>query len=315
MQRFCWCFFIRLAACALALAMLASVSTACGCACGCDIFEVGTSSMFPNGPGGMAFVDYDFQDQNKNWSGTSTAPASHNDDKEIKTSFTDYGLQYLFNPSWGVQLEVPYDFRSFTTKTDSGKLVTDRWSQFGDVRIEGLYTGFSEDLSAGVNLGTKLPTGDYKFDPRRVDRDTQLGTGSTDILMGGFYRHHVSAQAKLYWFVQTELDLPVLTQDHYRPGLALDSALGMYDSGWKIGRVKVSPVGQVIISERTSDGGGASSHPVASGFQRVLMSPGLEVDVHPLKFYADVEVPVYQNFVGNQVAAPVLIKATISYAF
>ncbi|MBV9618811.1 MAG: hypothetical protein JO201_06325, partial [Verrucomicrobia bacterium] len=52
-----------------------------------------------------------------------------------------------------------------------------------------------------------------------------------------------------------------------------------------------------------------------SGFQRVLLSPGVEVDVHPLKFYADVEVPVYQNFTGNQIAAPVLIKATIAYEF
>jgi hypothetical protein len=43
--------------------------------------------------------------------------------------------------------------------------------------------------------------------------------------------------------------------------------------------------------------------------------PGLEVDVHPMKFYADAEVPVYQNFVGNQVAAPVLIKATVAYEF
>jgi hypothetical protein len=64
-----------------------------------------------------------------------------------------------------------------------------------------------------------------------------------------------------------------------------------------------------------SDGGGASAHPVASGFQRVLLSPGLEVDVHRMKFYADAEIPVYQNFVGNQVAAPVLIKATIAYEF
>lgn len=306
---------IRLASCAIALAMLASVRSARGCACGCDIFDVGTSSMFPNQPGGMVFVDYDFQDQNQNWNGTSTAPASHNDDKEIKTHFTDLGFQYLFNASWGVQLEIPYDFRSFTTKTDSGKLVTDRWNQFGDVRIEGLYTGFSADLSAGVNLGVKLPTGDYKFDPKVVDRDTQLGTGSTDILMGGFYRHHVSLRAGLFWFAQTELDLPVLTQQHYRPGLELDSALGMYYSGWHLGRARISPVAQVIISERTSDGGGASAHPLASGFQRVLISPGLEVDVHSLKFYADAEVPVYQNFVGNQIAAPVLIKATIAYEF
>jgi len=136
--------------------MLASVKGARGCACGCDIFEIGTSSMFPNRAGGMVFIDYDFQDQNQNWSGTSIAPASHNDDKEIKTDFTDFGLQYLSNASWGIQLEVPYNFRSFTTKTDTGKIVTDRWNQFGDVRIEGLYTGFPADLSAGVNLGVKL---------------------------------------------------------------------------------------------------------------------------------------------------------------
>ena len=300
---------------AIVLASLTAAQIARGCACGCDIFDVGTSSMFPNHPGWMVFVDYDFQDQNQNWSGTSTAPASHNNDKNITTHFTDVGLQYLFNASWGIQLEVPYDFRSFTTKTDAGKLVTDRWNQFGDVRLEGLYTGFSADLSAGVNLGVKLPTGDFKFDPNVVDRDTQLGTGSTDILMGGFYRHHVNLRAKLYWFVQTELDLPVLTQEHYRPGLELDSAVGLYYRGWNVGRIKISPVAQVIVSERTSDGGGASAHPVASGFQRVLLSPGIEVGFHQLKFYADAEVPVYQNFTGNQIAAPVLIKTTVAYEF
>jgi hypothetical protein len=156
----------RLRLYAVALTALALTPRTWGCACGCDIFDIATSAMFPNHPGGMVFVDYDFQDQNQNWNGTSTAPASHNDDKEIKTSFTDVGLQYLFNASWGVQLEVPYDFRSFTTKTDAGKIVTDHWNQFGDVRIEGLYTGISADLSAGVNLGVKLPTGDYKFDSK-----------------------------------------------------------------------------------------------------------------------------------------------------
>jgi Putative MetA-pathway of phenol degradation len=129
-------------------------------------------------------------------------------------------LQYLFNASWGVEVQTPYDFRSFSKKV-GGKIVTDNWNQFGDVRVEGLYTGFSPDLSAGLNLGVKLPTGDYKFDSKLVDRDTQLGTGSTDILVGGFYRHHVNLRARLFWFAQTELDWPVLTQEHYRPGLEL----------------------------------------------------------------------------------------------
>jgi hypothetical protein len=307
-------FYSQLRVYAVVLAALIAARTASGCACGCDIFDVGTSAMFPNHPGAMIYVDYDFQDQNQNWNGTSTAPTSHNDDREIKTHFTDLGVQYLFNPSWGVQVEVPYDFRTFSKKV-GGKIVTDDWNQFGDVRIEGLYTGFSPDLSAGVNLGVKLPTGDYKFDPNLVDRDTQLGTGSTDILVGGFYRHHVSLRAKLFWFAQTELDWPVLTQEHYRPGLELDSAIGMYYAGWTIGNVKISPVAQVKISERKSDGGGAAAHPVGSGFQRVLLSPGVEVSVHRLRFYADVEVPVYQNFTGNQLAAPLAVKATMVYEF
>jgi hypothetical protein len=263
----------------------------------------------------MVFAEYDYQNQDQNWEGSSTAPASHNDDKDIRTHFTDIGLQYLFSPSWGIQLELPFDFRSFTTITDAGKRVTDRWSQFGDLRLEGLYTGFSPDLSAGVDFGVKLPTGDFKFDPNVVDRDTQLGSGSTDLLLGGFYRHHISRRAKLFWFAQTQLDVPILVQDDYRPGTTWDSALGIYYQGWHLGTVGIFPVGQVLTSVRTIDHGSAASHPVASGFQRVLLSPGLEFDVHSLKLYADAEVPVYQHFNGNQVAAPVLVKVSVSYEF
>ncbi len=83
------------------------------CACGCGVFDVGTSSMFPSGEGGMAYLQYAFQDQDRNWSGTAQAPASNNGDKQIETDFFIAGLQYMFNSSWGLQLEVPYDYRTF----------------------------------------------------------------------------------------------------------------------------------------------------------------------------------------------------------
>jgi hypothetical protein len=302
----------------IGVALLAAIlvpSNGWACACGCDVFDVATSSMLPTGPGAMVFLNYDYQDQNQNWSGTSSAPASHNDDKEIKTDFFSLGLQYFFNYKWGIQAELPYDYRSFTTRNDAGKIVTRDWSQFGDLRLEGVYTGFFPDLSAGVNLGLKLPTGSHTFDSRVVDRDTQIGTGSTDILIGGFYRDSLTKDGKWDWFGQTELDLPVLTQVHYRPGLELDTAAGVYYNGLRLGRVKITPVAQAIVSERTSDGGADSAHPVASGFQRILLSPGFEFHVRSMKVYADAEIPVFQNFTGNQIAAPVLIKATISWAF
>jgi len=81
----------------------------------------------------------------------SQAPAANNDDKEIQTHFVTLGLQYMFNRNWGVQAEVPYDFRYFKTRDDAGEIVSRNWSQPGDIRVEGIYTGFMADLAAGVN--------------------------------------------------------------------------------------------------------------------------------------------------------------------
>ena len=47
----------------------------------------------------------------------------------------------------------------------------------------------------------------------------------------------------------------------------------------------------------------------------MLLSPGIEVHLHPVKIYADVELPVYQNVNGNQLVAPALFKLSISYMF
>jgi hypothetical protein len=89
-------------------------------------------------------------------------------------------------------------------------LVTRNWNQLGDIRIEGIYTGFMADLSAGMTFGLKLPTGDFKFDSDIVDRDTQIGTGSTDILLGGFCRDNLDKNQQWDWFAQLQLAAPVL---------------------------------------------------------------------------------------------------------
>ncbi|HEY2081651.1 MAG TPA: transporter [Verrucomicrobiae bacterium] len=297
------------------LAVVLAPGSAWACACGCGVFDVGTSQMFPTDKGGMVFLDYDYQDQNRNWNGSSPAPRANNNDKEIETHFATLGAQYMFNRSWGAQIEVPYDFRHFKTQTDAGNVVSRNWSQLGDIRIRGIYTGFLPDLSAGLTFGLKLPTGDYKFDPAVVDRDTQIGTGSTDILLGGFFRHNLDQNQWWDGFAQFELDLPVLTQNQYRPGVELDTAAGVDYERWSLGKVGISPVAQIIFSERTSDSGAASASPVASGYQRLMLSPGVEFHVHPVKIYADAEFPVFQHFTGNQVAASVLYKVSVSWMF
>jgi hypothetical protein len=299
--------------CGLLIGMLAP-SLVHACACGCGVFDVGGSGMVPNGAGGMAFLQYDFMDQNHNWSGSSEAPAANNDDKKLESQFTSLGLQYMFNGSWGVQAELPYTFRYFKGTDSSSTIASHNWSGLGDVRIQGIYTGFFADLSAGVTFGLKLPTGSFTEDTDLVDRDTQIGSGSTDILLGGFYRGNITKDENWDWFAQLQLDVPVLIQDEYRPGIELDSAAGIDYKGFSIGRVRISPLAQILFSERTSDSG-ANADPDNSGYQRVLLSPGIEFHIHPVKIYADVEIPVFQNVTGNQLVAPALFKVSMSYMF
>ena len=82
----------------------------------------------------------------------------------------------------------------------------------------------------------------------------------------------------------------------------------------QFGRVRVSPLAQVIFSDRTSDSG-AAADPDNTGYQRILLSPGLECRLNRIAIYADAELPVYQHFTGNQLAAPVMLKAILSYMF
>lgn len=294
------------------LAGLMLPGAAFACACGCGVFDVGTSSMFPNGEGGMAFLNYDYQNQNQNWSGTSSAPGANNDDKKIETHFVTVGLQYMFSRSWGAQLEIPFANRTFDSAANAGSL---NWTGLGDIRLKAIYAGFSEDLSSGLSFGLKLPTGSYNHTEALggIDRDTQIGSGSTDLLLGGWHRARFGS-SHWNWFAQAELDVPTLKQGDYRPGMEADAAAGIYYDGLSVGRVKISPVAQIIGSVRGRDNGAAAA-PDDSGYERVIVAPGLEFNFHPVKFYADVELPVYQNVRGNQLVAPALFKLTVSYMF
>jgi len=295
------------------LAGILTPGVAFGCACSCGVFEVGTSAMLPSEAGGTAFLNSYFQNQNHNWSGSSSAPSEDNDDKKIETQAVSLGLQYLFERSWGVQLEVPVVNRTFDSAANAASL---NWTALGDIRLKGIYTGFAADMSAGVTFGLKLPTGSYNHTEAEgdIDRDTQIGSGSTDLLLGGFYRHALATGSLWQWFAQTELDLPLLHQGAYRPGHEVDAAAGLVYRGWSCGQATIAPILQVIGSAREHDSGAAAA-PGDSGYQRILLAPGIEVHLQSVKLYADVELPVHQHVNGNQLIAPVLCKVSLSYMF
>jgi hypothetical protein len=287
---------------------------ALACACGCGIFDVGTSSMFAGHAGGMMFVEYDYLDQSHNWSGTSGAPAADNADKAIRSRFMTVGGQYQFNRSWGITLEVPYWHRYFqTTDAGSGQIVAFTHGAVGDVRLKVTYTGLSSDMSTGLTAGVKLANGetDYPgFDP-----DTQIGSGSTDLLLGAYHLGRLSADQRWSYYMQGQWDQPVRSLDNYHPGAEGVVVVGTYYEGWSThSNLKFSPVAQLRAVYRRPDGG-VDGMPGNTGYARVLISPGIEIGQGRFRVYADVALPLYTNARGNQLFAHEMWKLNVSEHF
>jgi hypothetical protein len=303
--------FIRLKALSLTLAFPA---LSLACACGCGIFDVGTSSMYASHAGAVIFVEYDYLDQSHNWSGTSSAPGANNADKAIRSSFLTLGAQYQFNRSWGLSVELPYWQRHFqTTGESSGALVDVKHAAVGDIRIKGTYTGFSADMSSGLTFGVKLANGDtghVGFDP-----DTQIGSGSTDLLLGGYHLGRLTADSRWTYFLQGQWDQPLAHKDNYRPGAEGVVVSGVYFEGWSTHRaLKFSPIGQLRVVYRRPDGS-IDARTADTGYVRVLISPGMEAARGNVRVYADVALPLLTNARGNQLFANEMWKLNASYSF
>ena len=299
---------------------------ALACACGCGVFDVGTAAMIQTHPGAMIYLEDDYQDQNENWVGSHAAPAANNTDKEIATHFGGVGLDYNFNRDWAVSVKIPYWSRTFNTDIGSQgapDVTAFRHSALGDVRLLGTYTGLSSDMTTGLSLGVKLATGDWTYS--NFDRDTSIGTGTTDLLLGAYHLGGFSANDQLKWFVEGLYQRAFNTREGYRPGNEADVAAGLLYQGIQVGNTStLTALLQVIGSDRLHDSG-INADPPNSGYHRVLLSPGLEADVGKWKFYGDAEFRVYHyanaapsvayEGTQGQLTAPVLLKVMVSYTF
>ena len=323
-----------------------TTTAARACACGCSVFDVGGLDLpQEQDHGGRVFVEYWSGNQTENYIGSSRASGNLNSDKEINTQWINVGFNYNFNRDWGVMVRVPTVNRTLTTDTgDFAGIVPFNSKDIGDVEVMGMYTGFFKDMSTGIIFGLKLPTGTYTAPG--IDRDTQIGSGSTDLLLGAFHRGLLSGDNAWQYFSQVMWRQPFLYKSAadpqgffdgnpgvvqtYFPGAQVDGSAGIvYNNLYHVlGLDKITPLAQVIISHRNADSG-TGSDPFNSGFDRVMLSPGVEftkvvdeANNRVVKVYVDVEFPVYYraNAANNagtdgQLVAPYLIKAVASYNF
>ncbi len=289
-------------------------NAASACACGCGVLNVGTSSLIPNCEGGLAFVQYDQMKQTRNWHKKKKSDG-HNHDKEIDTQTITVGTQYMFNRSWGAAVRVPYIVRAIDNLPHHGGMTHTRNTDIGDIRINAIYSGLFDDMSTGITFGLKLPTGATK--DNGFERNAQIGTGSTDSILGIYHMGTFGENSKVGYFVQTSWERPFVVHQGYSPGYEISGASGVY---YNLGRVgvakKVAPILQFSAAKKGQDSGWADpDHNPNSGYSMIFFTPGIEFNIKQFKLYTDIGFPIYRNVNGNQLVPQNIYKAILSYNF
>ena len=308
-----------------ALAMATVPIPGFGCSvCGCSLSSDWAAQGYSVMPGLQADVRYEYYRQSELRRGSGEADRAAlalPNDEEIQQSTLNRNLwldlDYVGSASWGVMIQVPYHDRFHSTIAPGDvEVSTSQASGLGDVRIVGRVQKSGLRTSSGLQFGLKLPTGrhdqDFATGPQAgelLDRGLQLGTGTTDVLIGASYftRPAVSVGC----FTQILLDQPLDSRAGYRPGasLALNCGIRFLTTGW------LTPQMQLNLRWEGRETGVNSDHE-NSGSTVIYFSPGLTADLSArIHGFAFVQLPLLQRVNGLQLEPRWLLSAGLRWTF
>ncbi|MDP9109483.1 MAG: hypothetical protein M3N23_10495 [Pseudomonadota bacterium] len=299
--------------------------TAFACSsCGCTLTGDWDSQGFTAAPGLRLELRHDFLNQSQLRTGTGTVsrnaislPADREIEQGTINRYTTLAVDYSPNADWGVTLQLPYVDRSHSTVSPGDTDVSTSHSQsLGDARLIARYQGFTPQHQVGVQVGLKLATGahDQQFDggPQQgqaLDRGLQAGSGSTDLLLGGFYVGNLAASVD--YFTQAMVQLPMHRLESYRPGRSLNLNLGVR----YVGSQRLTP--ELQFNARTVQRDtGDQADTENSGGTLLYVAPGATFAFSDqLNLFGFVQIPLYQHFNGFQLAPRFIASIGARYAF
>lgn len=319
----------RTSAHAVIAAALFTATTSPYASCGAAFCMVNTNwnmqGLAPE-PGLRMDFRFEYIDQDQPRTGDSKVAFGqirrHHD--EIRTINRNYvlTLDYTFNSDWGMVATAPVVNRTHEhIHNHGGARLLEQWAlrEAGDVQVLGRRQWMSENANAqtlsfyGLNFGLKLPTGD--FDVRNgngdiAERSLQPGSGTTDVLLGGFYSHVMPAFNRS-WFIQGLAQVPTAYRQHYKPGKRFTLDAGVrYEMTGAVG-VMLQLNGLYRARDR-----GREAEPADTGGTFVFVSPGVSYAVAPkTQIYAFLQKPIYQYVNGVQITADWSLLAGLSSRF
>jgi len=337
----------------LALLPLGAINSAMACAtCGCSL-STDAAMGYSASTGWRVSADYSFINQDQLRTGTGTISpaqvaaindAGGNQEVEHQTinRYITLGLSYAPSADWNYRLLAPYIGRSHTTYgAASNPLTPDQLSgasvgSLGDIKFIVSYQGVLPTHNLGLQFGVKLPTGDYggpsasgtgtvgrnpvSFAPggnsggQLLDTSLQAGTGSTDLIVGGYFYQPVSQNFDA--FVNGQFQAAVMEKldqagANYRPGNLATVSVGLrYEAN-----PGIVPQLQVNLTRKSAELGALADTADTAGTVAYL-SPGVSANVMAnTQMYAFVQLPLYSHLDGYQLFPHYTATVGISRAF
>ncbi len=327
------------------LALAAAPAQACSCsACSCLSEQEwgGLAGTLGTVSGFHADLRQDFVRQDRLLHGSHAADSSNVNaalssgtleelERRTTTYTTTLGLDYASKDGWGVNLQLPWIVRTHATIDDvtlgGGAFdeSTSSASGLGDAKLMARFPlSYSQiengettaDFKLQLLAGVKLPTGktsrNFSAGPlagEALDRSLQLGTGSTDLILG--LAHGGELAEDWGWFAQGTWQTAMATHDNFRPGDALTLGTGVRFTGFKV------VVPQLQLNARhTLHDRGANADAANTGSTAILISPGLSVPVGDrVSLYASVQLPLWQQVRGIQLVSSWNASVGVSVGF
>jgi hypothetical protein len=276
-------------------------------------------------PGLRLDLRFEYIDQDQPRAGSKRVsvgeiPQHHDEIRTINRNWLAT-LDYTFNEAWGVSATLPVIDRDHShIHNHGGAQLLDQWSftEAGDVRVLGRRQWRAESAEAqrldffGATFGLKLPTG--KDDVRNpegllAERTLQPGSGTTDLLVGGYFRRVLSSGSS--WFADALIQAPFDEHENFKPGVRTSLDLGYrWETAERLGLML-----QLNLLHRDRDSG-TEAEPDNSGGSFVYVSPGLSyVLLEKLQAYAFLQLPLYQHVNGVQLTADWAFVTGLSVRF
>ena len=255
------------------------------------------------------YIDQDQPRNGKDEVAVGEIPGDHDEVRTINRNWV-LSVEHAFSKSWGVSATLPVVNRShghIHNDLPDSEFETWNFSEIGDARVQGWYR--PEQSNSGFLFGAKLPTGDSDItndDGEVAERTLQPGTGTTDALLGAFYRIPVPGSSSTF-FVQASWQHALNDHNDFEPG---DQVI--VDGGYRYDvSPKVALMAQLNALTRDNDSG-SEAEPDDSGGDYLFFSPGVSYTVGAMQVYGFFQLPLYQNVNGVQLTADSAVVVGIS---